>query len=266
MKNKKLIVLISILCLISIVVVLCSTVFTLQNVNINWLTTRNILSGINENNFSSASNLEVGNSIFLINKSNISSKIESQYSYIKVVSIETVFPNKITVHVAERESLFAIKLSDNNYAIVDCDLKILDYPVTNSYFSSLDTISPIKVDFENISINTNGIEKGEFFNIYNISKMLKDFAYSLQESGYSSLLSKGLISQLLITFGHTKNTIEINTRYGIKLLIDDAENLLTDKLLLGVAVYEYYHDLDFNYGTVRIEFNGTKIVASELEY
>ena len=52
--------------------------------------------------------------------------MESQNPYLKVINIETVFPNKLILHCAEREELFCIKGRDDLYYICDEELKILD--------------------------------------------------------------------------------------------------------------------------------------------
>ena len=59
--------------------------------------------------------------VFAVNKTEIINKLEKENYYLKVVNIETVFPNKLIVHCAEREELFSIKLSENLYYI--CDLR-----------------------------------------------------------------------------------------------------------------------------------------------
>ena len=46
------------------------------------------------------------------------------FAYIKVLNIETKFPNKFVVHIAEREELFAVQ-DGTSYLILDRDLRVL---------------------------------------------------------------------------------------------------------------------------------------------
>ena len=107
MKNKKLIALLSILGFLAIIVLLCSTVFTLKTVNVNWLTTRYKLSDVTSDKIIEDNNFDFGGSIFFLKKDKIVSSLEEKYPYIKVVSVETNFPNKITLqlHIYHLESL-----------------------------------------------------------------------------------------------------------------------------------------------------------------
>ena len=68
MKNKKLIALLSILGFLAVVVLLCSTVFTLKTININWLTTKNELKNITDEKLLNENDFEIGKSIFFLKK------------------------------------------------------------------------------------------------------------------------------------------------------------------------------------------------------
>ena len=95
MKNKKLIGLLIVLAFITVLVVLNSTLFTLQSISVNWLTTKCELETLKD--YTMVDSIEKGESIFLVKKDKIVENLEKKYSYLRVVSIETKFPNKIVI-------------------------------------------------------------------------------------------------------------------------------------------------------------------------
>jgi len=247
MKNKKLVILLSILGFLAVIVLLCSTVFTLKTVKINWLTTRYKLTSVTEDKIIKENNFDFGGSIFFLKKDKIISKLEEKYPYIKVVSIETHFPNKISVHVCERESLFAVKIQDGKYAIVDDEFKILEYPVTDAYFTTnLDEQKAIKVSLENISFgNDENLVAGQYLVKEDVTNLLNKFAYCLKESGNDTLTSKNLIKSINLKVSSNETYIDIKTNYMLSIKIEDPEKLLTEKLQMGFKVYDIYHAKDF---------------------
>ena len=60
MKNKRLIVILSVFLVITILIVLCSTVFTLHTVDIVWLTSNNNLSDVNKTQILEAGEFKKG--------------------------------------------------------------------------------------------------------------------------------------------------------------------------------------------------------------
>ena len=122
MKNKRLVILLSVFSFLVLIAVLCSTVFTVKSVSLNWLTTRvNFVDMDNE----ITANVELGESVFLVDKGAIIQKLERKYPYLKVVSAEVKFPNKLVLHTAERQELYSLKIKSNSYAILDSDCKVL---------------------------------------------------------------------------------------------------------------------------------------------
>ena len=73
MKNKRLIILFSILVFFVVLIVLSSTLFTLQNLSINWMTDKYQLKDIKD--IEITENIDLGESIFLVNKDYIANKL-----------------------------------------------------------------------------------------------------------------------------------------------------------------------------------------------
>lgn len=196
MKHRRLVIFLIILAFITVLIVLNSTLFTLQSISINWLTTKYQLENISD--ISITAGIKKGDSIFLVKKDNISEELEKKYPYLRVVSIETKFPNKIVIHSAERESLYAIKLGDNNYVITDELGKVLTYSNSSIFAVSELGVTPIRVEFNNITLNESKFVVGELIQDTGILELLSKLAITLRESNYSPTTSKGIFTSISI--------------------------------------------------------------------
>ena len=249
MKGKRLVVMLSMLAFIVVLVVINSTLFTLQSIIINWMTSQNKLQGVKD--YQISENISLGQNIFLLKKDSITSSLEKKYPFLRVVSIETKFPNKIVIHSAERESLYAIKLTDDSqgqssnvqYAIVDELGKILEIS-DERYFDGTSGdlgATPIKVDFESMALNIANFTIGETIQDQYIIELIKQLSYSLRESRYNPTTSKGVLKYINVVRLGEETEVSMETRSGIKLVIKDVENYTTDKLLVALERYNHYH-------------------------
>jgi len=262
MKNKRLIVLFSILVFFVVLIVLSSTLFTLQNLSINWMTDKYQLKDIKD--IEITENIDLGESIFLVNKDEIANKLEKGYPYLRVVGLETKFPNRIVVHTAEREELFAIKLSDGNYAILDEFGKVLNCDMSNSRFVELSNSSlggaPIEVDL-NMSIQDSDMVEGEFIKVQSVRNLLANLAYSFRQSSYIPATAKGVFKYIKVETSinvdnnEKEDIVNIQTRRGIVIKLNDAKNYTTDKLLLGLATYNEMHKKGDVNGTITVFYS-----------
>ena len=126
MKTKRLIAIFIILAIVTLIVILGSVVFTVQSVSVDFLTTRIYSQNITDEEIISTANIPYSKSVFTLEKDVYTQALEKQYPYLKVESIETKFPNKISIHLSEREPLYAININDTgDYAILDKELKVL---------------------------------------------------------------------------------------------------------------------------------------------
>lgn len=250
MKSKKLVVFIVILVFLTVLVVLNSTLFTLQYASVNWLTTKYKLQDIKDDYLTS--DMPIGDSIFLLKKSDISAKLEKEYPYLRVVSIETKFPNKIVLHTAERESLFAIELSNDEYAEIDEKGKVLTLTTSKIFAGSDLGAKPIRTTFLNISLNPSDFVVGEQIKDENIVHLLSQLSYSLRESNYTPATSKGVFLNMSVNEKGGNCDIILETRNGMKLELSRAETFTTDKFLLGLNQYNEYHRRGVVSGTISV--------------
>ena len=272
MKSKRLIALMIILCFVAIIVVLSSTVFTLQTVSLNWLTTRSLLAEDNLDSLTNNIQMPLGESVFLFKKSDLKEALEKNNPYLQVVGIETVFPNKAVVHVAERRQLYAIKVSQENYIILDRYLKILNVISADTLFSISEGNRPAIVEINNdgvsLAVDTNNnivvkvsdgqqlikdlsFKVGDFLDVSNADDFLKSLTESLLEANYKDQSIRGFISKISL---NENEEINIETRCGINISLKACNEDLTTKLLTGIGAYEKLRNEPYfaTTGTIRV--------------
>ncbi|MGN0960894.1 MAG: cell division protein FtsQ/DivIB [Christensenellales bacterium] len=242
MKSKRLIVILCVLAFLTVLIVINSTLFTLQSVSVNWLTTKYELQSVKD--YEIADEISKGQSIFLIKKDELSTKLEKDFPYLRVVSIETKFPNKLVIHSAERESLYAVKLSDTEYAILDERGKVLSLSNDSIFAGSEGDLGtkPIRVTFESLSLNLKDFVVGENVGSNYIKNLLTTLSYSLRETSYTPTTSKGVFKCIDVISQGSTSEINMQTRNGMVLKIKNFENFTTDKLLLAFARYNTLHN------------------------
>lgn len=111
--KKRLIAFFTLLLIAAVIVILNSTVFTLQNAEVRFHNEDGSWSSDPPENFNSGGLIEdfLGRNIFFLSKSDLIASIESkeEYSNYYVVGVVMEFPNVAAVHLAERVSVFYIK-------------------------------------------------------------------------------------------------------------------------------------------------------------
>ena len=253
MRNKKLIVFICVLAFLTVLIVLNSTVFTLQKININWMTTKHKLERVSDEKISE--NIDVGGSIFLLNKTNITNKLEKENPYLRVVGIETQFPNKIVVHSAERETLYAVEISQNEYAVVDELGKVLEITNSTIFAGSALGTKPIKVTFNNSTLDISKFAVGEEIKDESIKNLLTKLSKTLREANYDPTSSKGIFINIDVLLMGTGYEVNMNTRNGMSIKIEDVYKYTTDKFLLGLQAYNIKHQDSVVEGTIVVTYN-----------
>ncbi len=274
MKLKKLAILISILVVVVMVVVLASTIFTLKTISFNFLNQRSYLADKVTEDYLTGISVPYGDSIFLIDKEELSSKIEKENAYMEVISIETTFPNNLVIHASEREEVFAIKFDNDTYAITDKSLKILKF-CDFAYLNRDGYVAPIivEINYDDVDLDVNNYKICSFINETSITPILNSLVTSFQRSGYSITSLKGFATGIYLretgSFvsgddGYDLSfvkTIEIVTKYGIKLSINNAVDNLSTKLALALSVYEIEHDNHNTTGEILVFEKADEIIA-----
>lgn len=112
MRNKKLIIIFSVLCVLTLLVVLNSVIFSVQNVSAYCMNTED--SEL-EQMVLQKHNIKRGKSIFLLNENNVIKDVESAVSNIKVINIERKFPNSVYINYVKLIEYLKIDYNGNSY-------------------------------------------------------------------------------------------------------------------------------------------------------
>lgn len=179
--SKKLIVTLSIVFgIVVVLLILFWTLFALSSVSVNFKsTTQNLV--LSEEEIVEAGQFRYGSCVLFegkkksINKINAKVYEDERFAYLRVVNIETVFPNKFVIHVSEREELFAVE-NDGQVLICDRDFRVLR-KVEDLYESTQSNaiyLQGLKFDNKNLKV-------GDFLNVEQNS-MKKFYSIMLQNN------------------------------------------------------------------------------------
>ena len=129
--SKKLIVsLVIVGVVVAIVLILFWTLFGLSSVSVEFASSLENLT-VSAEEIVEAGQFRMGSCVLFEGKRKSVEKIYAKakenpnFAYIRVLNIETVFPNKFVIHVAEREELFAVNYNGQTL-ICDRDLRVLN--------------------------------------------------------------------------------------------------------------------------------------------
>ena len=135
MRNKKLIVIFSILLALTLLVVLNSVLFSVRTVTAHCF---NYDDTIIENDGKKladkvieSAGIKKGSSIFLVNKEKTAANIVARQTGVKVVNIEKRFPNRITIHYAKLVDTFQVAMPRGYYICTNDGriVEIVDKPL-----------------------------------------------------------------------------------------------------------------------------------------
>lgn len=177
LKHKKLLISLGvILGLVLLIIILSFTLFALHTVTVEFKNNTQIFTEESKLSISENEAIKYGSPIYIINKSKIIEELEKDKPYLEVINIETVFPNKLIIHCAEREETYAVKAGDKKYFICDKDFKVL---TIRPNYTSLQDNSILFLGLENLILNTNRVNEGEFLEFSSEGEMLKSIGQAM---------------------------------------------------------------------------------------
>ena len=173
-----------------------------------------------------------GKSKYVENINNKASEKEN-FAYLEVVNIETVFPNRYIIHVAEREEVFAVK-ADNVFYVCDENLRVLR--IVDEFVSEKD--NPILL--ENLSIKNDEIRVGDFLDVEQTGvltiydELLRNNRTLIEQQGFIESISLG--TNYVEVTNKTYTSITVKTFQGRKYVINNIDFALANKFQLMFAV------------------------------
>ena len=103
------------------------------------------------------------------------------------------------------------------------------------------------------------------FSLQDIVDIIQNVAYSLRETDHDATTSKGIFDSVKIEVKGEKADAVIKTKWGLHINVTDVDSNTTDKLLLGIALYNEKKEDHVFYGTVLVFENQGQILATYLE-
>jgi len=224
MKAKRIVLLSALLCVIVVFVVLSSTVFSLKQVEFCFLKTPLHYSTSHSEQIIESGKFNYGQSIFLVNKQDHINKIEKEFPYIKVVGIESIFPNILLIQSVEREQLYGfLNKTQTQLAICDGDCKVLRVVEVK------DGVVSEEIPIVNCGQSFEKFEVGDFLQFAHLD-IFKSLATAFQESNYSNAEIARMFKTISIVEKENYETIlRINSYNKYRILIYEPTKYLSEK-------------------------------------
>ena len=245
LKNKRLLIILIIFGFLTLLVVLGSAVFRVSSVTVSWRTDKSYFESITDQEIVDAGEFNLGESVFFVDKQVYINNLEKAYPYLEVRSIETVFPNKLVLHVAEREAVYALEVTDSenssntSYVLLDWKLKVLE-KTTQTIVPSTDENTPILLQ-TNLAYTDLDFEVGTTASQVQINQILTNFYEAMQQLSYTASATKGFAKSIEINYS-TRCTFYITTGWGVIIQLEDATTKTFEKMQKAISTYLYLHD------------------------
>lgn len=198
MRNKSLLLIFTVLVFATLIILVCSAVFSVRNINI-------ISEGktetetYTENQVREFLNGFKGKNIFTQKKEEIEEKLIARFPYMKVIGIEKKFPSILEIKITKRQEVFyTYPAYDGKYYILDTDLKVLRIeealPSNDNLIRIYFTGGNSTAKFENIALY-------DFLNAGNFGFTITTPSFA-NESGYQYLTAAANAIECLTLNGY----------------------------------------------------------------
>lgn len=259
MKNRRLAIFLVIFVFLAVVIVLSSAVFSLHSVELRFLSTTSVLTG-KESEIVASGNFKIGESVFFSTKKNYIKQMEKANPYVRIVNIETVFPNKFIVNAVERNETYVIKMDNNKYVKTDEYMKVLS---VSSVFQN-STTNGIVINGSGLSDQT--VEAGDFFKTDGNYLTALFNCFREWDLSYANLKAK--IESIELNYNNDPYRLLVNMRSGVQIVVRKSNRNLSDKLNLAFSFYDTKEDKSHNpvdytkSGIIEVFESESKIYAS----
>ena len=228
MRNKKLIILLCILFVVTLLVVLSSVLFTVQDVygycyNDDDEAFDKTIAQFDVNG------LNRGKSIFFVNENEVIKAVESKYPEVKVVNVERKFPNRVYINYVKIFP-YLVYETDENALLVSNECKILS---TTSKQSSYSEFVLVKSEQSPSSVSVGSKLFSESTNDYKVVSQIMDVMERIEI--YSKVVD-------MFEFIDVRNTgvnglTFVKMRTGALIEIQGGTKNVGKKLQLAISLY-----------------------------
>lgn len=231
MKTKRLVIIFSVLTILVLIIVLGSTIFTVQKAEFVFKNELNQNIPVPDRfaNLSATQLIEsvTGKSIFFVSESKLIETIEKKYPYLNVLSIERVFPDNLILHCIERVPVLLVEKNGTKYAL-DSEGFVVSTMITNIGLIELDGASNAFSSLEVGSFaKVNPQDEWKLNVVLDVLAQLWQLTYDTPEFGM-------VINN--IVFDGTD--LKLATVTGSVITLTDCVNLTQEKLLCGYGAWQ----------------------------
>ena len=265
--KKKLLITFSILFgILAVVLILLWTLFGLSSVTVQYHSTKDNLT-ISDSEIVQAGEFRKHASVLFEGKKKSIKKIEKfaseneNFAYLRVLNIETVFPNKFVIHVAEREELFSVEYGEK-FLICARDLRVLR--IMDGFSSSAS--NPILL--ENLQIQNAEVNVGDFLQVK--EENIKNLYGALLKNNQTLAMQLSHFEKMSLSSYEDEVThenfyaLEMKTLSGRKFVIKNIDFALSEKGQKMLSIESEIFSLDVD-GDGDIIKNGEKIFVVKLD-
>lgn len=174
--------------------------------------------------------------IVFLNSKTVASKIEQSSSYVKVLSVKKVFPNKLKVVIEEREELFCIQYNDEYFAL-DSELKVLSKKQSNQ--NNVDGYKNLLFKFNIADFDENSLSVNKTLNFYD--NEISSIINALSEKISARRLNVSSVEFISGSLGASVKRLVFTMTEGVKITITNYDERLVDKI---DCLLNFYDDLD----------------------
>jgi len=256
-KIKILTIFFSVFGAIVLLVILSSTLFSVKTISVKWESEKVNLTSVLDEQVIEKSNIKSGTNVFFVSKTKGQKNIEKSFPYIKVLNIETKFPNKIIIHAVERNEVFAFQ-KDDKYFITDSDLKVLRVE-SGEYVSNKN--NPIKI----LSYECEDVSSGDFLNVPKNFDAIKTLESSFCQNYEQENQAIALVDMLAMFENITVLEDKMLIKYCDGVMIAIYNPTINQQKKIAMVLYMLDNELDLNdkkTGTISVMTKDGKIVGS----
>lgn len=254
MKKKRLFVLLSLLLVIAVIVVLSSTVFTLKTVVVNFYDYYdNMVDDITKNQYFNSTEkiddviesgeFKYGGNIFLLKKDTYKKNLEKNNPYIKIISINVEFPNRMVVKAIERREYYSVLNNSGTYFVCDSEFKVLR-TVDTKPLGLVEVVAEDGKTIFDYNNTTDNLSSGDFVEFKDNTKVLLTLADEMYSCHYEREKMLSFFSSMTIKNEYCSNqeigkvdSIIIKTIAGVEIEIENINNNFADKILKSLEIY-----------------------------
>ncbi|MBR5438923.1 MAG: FtsQ-type POTRA domain-containing protein [Clostridia bacterium] len=260
MKYKRVLILVTILFFVTVSIFASAMLFTVNEIEIKADVIASSGEGVQSKAETVLSSYKGKNYIFT-DTNKIANEVQKSSPYVKVVSVNKVFPNKIVVEIKERKEALCL-VYDSKYYVLDEELVILK--ISNSNENNVDGLKNVELNLNVADYGQAELAVGAKLNVYDQTA----FSY-LKNSVTKFVENRQNLESVTLEVkrdGNVYNRLTLAMREGVKFRIQKANEETLEKL---DKAFEFYSNLTMpngnkgegDYFVFKLESSGDVVVS-----